>query len=115
MLFIDPHKPLPTGELLKAAEQMRSLATDLERLAGGTYPTSADLGDAPILDAYQPNLVLTPVLCGDVTGHPILTGVGRTITTSPLYAVDRVNGWARTQSRLYRLGRPSGAADVRKN
>ncbi len=50
------------------------------------------------------------MLCGAVAGHPILSGTGRVITTSPLHLLDPVQGWARTYSRLYRLGRPAGDA-----
>ncbi|BBE73277.1 DUF6634 family protein [Oharaeibacter diazotrophicus] len=110
MFLIDPGKPLPAADLAAAATTLRALAADMDRLAGGTYPTKTDLDAAPILDRYQPNAILAPVLCGAVTGHPILTGTGRLITTSPVYLLDPVTGWARTYSRLYRLGRPASDA-----
>lgn len=111
MFMLDPDKPRSPDQMKTTAASLRRLADDLDRLAEGRFPSAEELQSAPILARYQPNLTLTPVLCGDVTGHPVLTGTDRTITTSPLYAVNFTEGWARTHSRLYRLGRPIGDAD----
>lgn len=110
MFLIDPGRPLPAADLAATATALRALAADMDRLAAGTYPTEADLDAAPILDRYQPNATLAPVLCGAVTGHPILCGTERLIRTSPVHLLDPIQGWARTFSRLYRLGRPAGGA-----
>lgn len=110
MFILDPGRSLAAAELQSTAATLRSLADDMDRLASGGFPRQEDLARAPILDAYEPILTPTPCLTGAVTGHPILEGEGRIITTSPVYLIDRVHGWARTHSRLYRLGRPQGSA-----
>jgi hypothetical protein len=115
MLLLDSRKPLPVANMKSTVEDLRRLADDIERLASGVFPAQDELEAAPFLARFQPNLTLAPVLCGDVTGHPLLPGTNRTITTSPLYVLDLENGWARTQSRLYRLGRQIGEPNERVN
>ncbi|WP_420024058.1 DUF6634 family protein (plasmid) [Cereibacter azotoformans] len=74
--------------------------------AAEARPTKADLADAPGLDHWRPVLTLggVPLLWGRVSRHPRLGDA--LITTSPLIALDRDAGWARTFSRWYKLGVP---------
>lgn len=82
-------------------ERLRILADDLERIEQGDLPTAQDLATAPLLENYQIGRRTVPVLVGDVHGHP---RVGTTVaTTTTLWAYAPSLGWARTQSRFYRL------------
>lgn len=74
--------------------------------AAGAGPTATDLLDAPVLDVWHPLISRHGhvVLWDSVTGHPHLGDDN--ITTSRLIAIRPDAGWARTASRLYRLGRP---------
>lgn len=76
----------------------------LERLS--TIPPSpAELSTAPLLEGWCAGLVdPTPRLFGRVTRHPRLRDNARTYT-SPYFQVNPGQGWARTWSRYYRLGR----------
>ncbi|WP_237152175.1 DUF6634 family protein [Oryzibacter oryziterrae] len=109
MLIFDLDKPIPIDELTNAAGSLHALAHDFTRVAGGAFPTDADLADAPLLDHFTIELAVAPVLTGAVTGHPTLKGNGRLITTSQLHLLALREGWARTQSRFYRLGRQANA------
>ncbi|WP_145109916.1 DUF6634 family protein [Cereibacter sediminicola] len=74
--------------------------------AAEARPTGSDLANAPCLDHWRPMLTLggVPLLWGRVSRHPRLGDA--LITTSPLIALDRDEGWARTFSRWYKLGVP---------
>lgn len=67
-------------------------------------PTEGQFANAPILDRWQ--VAMNPfgltVLLGQVTGHPTLNGPF--ICTSPLLRLNGPAGWARSFSRIYRLG-----------
>lgn len=75
-----------------------------DQLVGGAPPDPDDLAAAPILHGWR--RVIVPVaeaaLVGRVSGHPRLPS--SRIVTSRLLALDGAAGWARTLSRLYRLG-----------
>lgn len=65
-----------------------------------------DLADAPQLEFWLPvrNRFGVLALWGQVTDHPTL---GRDdIVTSPIVAWNPDAGWARSVSRMYRLGQP---------
>lgn len=82
-------------------ERLRLLADDLERIEQGELPTTQDLATAPLLENYQIGGRTVPALVGDVHGHP---RIGTTVaTTTTLWAYAPSLGWARTQSRFYRL------------
>jgi len=93
--------------------RLRSLMEDVARLAAGWRPDEADLSTAPFLDDWYFSLYPGSddlCLCGRVRGHPRL--VDGLITTSPLVAISVENGWVRTCSRFYRLGRPDRSGDA---
>ncbi|MFC3629006.1 DUF6634 family protein [Paracoccus angustae] len=79
--------------------------------AAETGPSPEDLAAAPALYSWRPLMTLdaTPVLWGQVNGHPRLAP--GPIVTSRLIALDRVAGWARTLSRWYRLADPFTALE----
>lgn len=89
------------------AQRLRALADDLDLIADDDFPDDAVLSAAPILDDVAVAPAVLPVLTGAVTGHPLLTGTGRIITTSIVEVISPAMGWARTRSRFYRLGRLS--------
>ncbi|MCE4226675.1 hypothetical protein HCU64_23310 [Methylobacterium sp. C25] len=95
--FFDPGSPLESGPL----------ASEMQAIAKGREPTDASLAGAPILDDWWQ--VAHPlwghvVLLGRVTGHPLLGTAN--IHTSALRALALDLSWARTTSRLCRLGIP---------
>ena len=67
-------------------------------------PSAEELEAAPVLDPFAISTRSLPCLVGGNGGHPILKGP--TVTTSEVWAIAPELGWARTYSRLYRLGRP---------
>ena len=80
-----------------------SLITDLQEIIAKGWPSSEELPDAPLLDAWTISNTRVLNLSGAVRSHPELVGW---IHTSPLYAFFPTLGVARTQSRWYRLGDP---------
>ena len=90
------------------ARRHRELADDLDAIADGGYPDEARLAAAPVLDMPHLAPIILPVLTGAVTGHPLLPGVERRIATSLVEVISPQGGWARTQSRFYRLGEAPG-------
>jgi hypothetical protein len=91
---------------IELADRLEQLAADLRRLSAGRQPNPVELAAAPVLDKWE----LAPFACaalrGEVEGHPVLGS--RWILTSPLYAMDEHQRWARTLSRFYLLGRRAG-------
>ena len=91
------------------AQRQRALADDLDRIADGGFPNQTTLAAAPLLDDFSLTPIMMPVLAGAVTGHPRLPGNQRRIATSIVEVLSPSLGWARTQSRFFRLGHPSDA------
>lgn len=83
------------------------LADDLRRIAAGDLPTAAELEAAPVIDHWSLALRAESCLAGTITGHPSI-GSMRPGMTSGLFAFAPTLGFARTWSRLYRLGRSAG-------
>ena len=83
---------------------LRRLADDLERIASGTGPTLEELDAAPMLGSWRMTERWSIGLAGHVTAHPRLPS--GPIMTSELWALQPEEGWARTFSRWYRLGKP---------
>ena len=74
------------------------------KLRDGELPTEAELASAPVLNGWilveDPGEIVR--LGGFVSGHPILADGW--IWTSILLFMEPNRQWARTVSRLYRLG-----------
>lgn len=87
-------------------ERLRDLADALDAADRGNYPSADELASAPILEDWELGLRPVEALVGRVTGHSDIRS-GRRVCTSEVYVSDR-RTWARTYSRLYRLGRPAG-------
>jgi hypothetical protein len=100
-------KPLTAeaaAEILDLADSLERLAADLRRLVSGEAPTAADLDEAPLLDRYALAVRSEPCLGGIATGHPHIE-TGHRIFTSGIYAISESEGWARSLSRFYKLGK----------
>lgn len=68
-------------------------------------PAAPELAAAPLIDRWSIiRQAGCAVLIGQTTSHPLLREGARTIT-SPLLRLVPAQGWARTWSRYYRLGR----------
>jgi hypothetical protein len=90
------------AEASRTLVTLENLVRDLKAIRTGSGPTSAELENAPLLDAFLVKPYTTFCLTGYATGHPLL---GNThVHTSQLWALDAKNHWARTFSRYYRLG-----------
>ncbi|MGU3478581.1 DUF6634 family protein [Methylobacterium sp. D48H] len=87
------------------AVRLESALDAFDRLTAGEPPDGRELAAAPCLTAWRRTLVPTvePALVGCVGDHPVLHGDRRVVTSRPLL-LDADAGWARTLSRLYRLG-----------
>lgn len=95
------------------AGRYRSLADDLDAIARGGFPDEATLKGSPLLEEPSLAPILLTVLSGSVTGHPLLPGTQRRIATSLPEVICPSQGWARTQSRFYRLGSLIGPGTCR--
>ena len=107
---------LPSGDvdLNDLADQARSLADALDRLAADGRPSRADMAGAPVIDMWRPARRFAPALIGLVDGHPILKSP-KPKMTSELFALDSDGHWARTWSRWYRLGDALPSGNGRRN
>ncbi len=85
--------------------QARDFADAIDRIVATGAPSADELSRAPVLDWWRPATRTAPALIGLVAGHPRLRA-GATTMTAELFAIDADAGWARTWSRVYRLGRP---------
>ena len=98
---VDPAAPILARDLVSLCDHLDALAQ--------SEPEPIMLADAPRIDRWCAAVVDDlPVLVGVVTGHPRLREGARTMT-SPLIRIAPGEGWARTLSRYYRLGRPDRA------
>ena len=98
------------GDVAGMLARLEALASDLERFGSGKMPSARELEAAPLLDPFAISTRSLPCLVGGNGGHPILKGP--TVTTSELWAIAPELGWARTYSRLYRLGEPMRSGDA---
>lgn len=90
------------GDIAGTLARLEALASDIERFGSGEMPSVQELEAAPLLNPYAISTRSLPCLVGGNGGHPILKGP--TVTTSEVWAIAPELGWARTYSRLYRLG-----------
>jgi hypothetical protein len=97
----------PGDSIEVTIEKLRRLASDLSRIRSGKGPTRAEIVGAPMLDWWSIGVRPVGCLIGAAHGHPVLREQSR-IVTSALFAIDTSRGFARTYSRFYKLGVPSG-------
>jgi hypothetical protein len=90
------------GDIPAEIARLKLLIADLEAIAEGSYPSAESLSAAPLLHPWRFGTRELPCLVGSNTGHPVLRGP--IIETTDLRAVSADFAWARTLSRLYRLG-----------
>lgn len=102
--FDKPLTPAAATEIREMADSLERLAADLRRLVSGEAPTSADLDDAPLLNRYSFTVRSEPCLSGLATGHPYVEPGNRAFT-SGVYAISESEGWCRTLSRFWKLGK----------
>lgn len=75
----------------------------LEAIKSGKEPTSEQLAEAPLLDAWTESEMGAARICGFVEGHPRIADGPATTSAVIHFAEDMT--WCRTISRYYRLGR----------
>jgi hypothetical protein len=90
------------GDVAGSIALLESLLFALERVGSGDMPSTQKLETAPLLHPFTIGIRTLPCLVGGNDGHPILKGP--VITTTELWIIAPELGWARTYSRLYRLG-----------
>lgn len=95
-------------ELIEGAAMLRLIKTGY-RPPEDAWATAALLDDWKILPARKPAAEGTHELEGIVAGHADFD-LGARIRTTPLLFVEHGQGWARTVTRFWRLGRPSKEA-----
>ncbi|AWN42583.1 hypothetical protein [Methylobacterium durans] len=98
---------LITADERRLSERLRDLADGLEALELGG-PTLEELVQAPLMEAWSFQPAQTSVIAGVSFGHPTIPSGRRTLTTA-VFATDG-RTFARTLSRLYRLGTPAETA-----
>ncbi|WP_270933296.1 DUF6634 family protein [Falsiroseomonas oryzae] len=98
------------GAVAGEIQRLAGLLHDLRRIAGGLPPDPGHLRSAPQLDGWSITSRPSACLTGVVSGHP--TASGPRIITSDLWVIAPTAGWARTMSRLYRLGDPACPTDI---
>lgn len=108
MVIFDPGERNQGEAFEFTRSSLETLLADFERIWAGRSPEFL-AGDAPLLDNWTLSQRPAPCLVGLSTGHPILAGRARPITTSDLWMLSRDHQWARTASRWYRLGRRAGS------
>ncbi|HWA80135.1 MAG TPA: DUF6634 family protein [Acetobacteraceae bacterium] len=94
------------GEDRDLAEKVQGLAADLALIGNGEAPSRSDLLGAPVLQGWSEVPFAATRLTGRGSGHPRL-GNPDNLTTSMAVVINEPEGWARTLSRYYRLGRPA--------
>lgn len=90
-------------------ERLRGLVADIEALSRGHHPAAGRLAAAPVLFDWTHATHAVPSLVGTFHGHPDIAD-GRAGRTSDLWVFAPEHGYARTLSRVYRLGARSGEA-----
>lgn len=101
MPIIVGHRRL-IGDIAGELARLESLVSALERFGNGELPTARELKDAPLISPFTMGTLHLPCLVGGNINHPVRTGP--IIRTSELWVMAPQLGWARTYSRLYRLG-----------
>jgi len=110
MFVMAQDQGLNANRISQEIDRLLRLAEDLRAIRDGNGPTARDLGYAPLLNHWSREVRPVPCLVGYVSDHPRLPGVGRPVMTSDLWVLAEHQGWARTLSRWYLLGRPQATA-----
>lgn len=97
--------PPPGGPEILAA-RLWGLAMDIQAYEDGHMPDPADLARAPLLKDWSYILRPSAALTGRFSGHPYIHDGARSVTSEVFHTDGRT--FARTLSRLYRLGPPAG-------
>lgn len=84
---------------------LKSLVQDMEAFLEGNGPTPETLETAPVIDGWEAARRDVPCLYGTILNHPLLGPVVPEGLTSQLWLLNLDQGWVRTLSRYYRLGR----------
>jgi hypothetical protein len=108
LLFGPQYSGCDTSEFDEAIRRLEILVEDMRIVASSGSPDIPESLDVPVLEDWRPAFRATICLVGLSTGHPRLPGRRREIVTSPVAMLSEELGWARTNSRWYRLGKPSG-------
>lgn len=106
MVTFDPRKAMQELAFELQHARLSALVSDMEQITQGASVESL-AGDAPHLDRWAFGARPAACLVGLSSGHPILEGTERLITTSDLILISEDGAWARTLSRWYRLGDPA--------
>lgn len=84
---------------------LKSLVHDLEEIQAGQLPTEEMLTNAPLITDWKLHQRWSTCLTGSIIEHPLLGNTSHGSITSQLWVIDEKNGFARTLSRYYRLGK----------
>lgn len=95
-----------SGEVEIMTARLWALAMDVQALERGYLPDPDDLARAPIIHDWGHVLRPASALTGRFEGHPYIRDGARSVTSEVFHTDGRT--YARTLSRLYRLGPPAG-------
>ncbi|MBB6262618.1 hypothetical protein FHS77_003200 [Paenochrobactrum gallinarii] len=85
---------------------LKALVEDMEAFLDRNGPTKEVLEQSPVIDHWSMSERNTPCLTGSFYHHPILGELIPNGITSQLWLLNKDEGWARTLSRFYKLGKP---------
>jgi len=91
------------GDVRAEIVRLEELLIDLKHIDAGHMPESRNVLFAPLIHDWRIVPWPTATLTGTVAGHPSVVD-GRPAVTSAITVFAPELGWARTGSRLYRLG-----------
>lgn len=103
MVMFDPRRSSQGRAFEEQFRRYRDLLEDMDWIRK-QVPVAELAREAPMLDCWAFGSRPAACLLGHTTGHPLLPGTGRLVTTSDLCLISADGAWARTLSRWYRLG-----------
>jgi len=93
----------------------KKLRNDFESYLRSEHPPLSEMERAPLLEEWIPAISRAPsggayrlTLVGRPVGHPLQPD-GKQMETDEVVWLDRMGRWARTKSKLWRLGNPAGS------
>jgi hypothetical protein len=91
---------------------MKKLRNDFKSFLRDEHPPQSEMEKAPLLEEWVPAISRSAdeyrlTLVGKPIGHPMQPD-GKEWETTEVVWLDRRGRWARTRSRLWRLGKPAG-------